>query len=284
MKRRLLLVMCAFAVALAGCGNLGLGEPDCTPPERDVSSANLMNVQAVPTAKYTPCLNGIRLGWDDASWFAEDGRAGIEIRRALDEPFLTAIVTERCDVSRATQVESGVPDISRYEDVEFVPPEIGVTLVPGGLRPQVHARALVGQLEGTDLDGRPVVFTIDDNVAESVTSRTNLALMRNQYVWIIDELDVEEGTVELRSDRPPVAGRGISPNAALELIEDHLPEVEYRGSWFFTFEGGCITYSFDARGTLAESVAADAELAFGFYPASELRLGLARSGYDIGSP
>jgi hypothetical protein len=90
-------------------------------------------------------------------------------------------------------------------------------------------------------------------------------------VWIIDELDAEEGTVELRSNDPTIVGRGIPAEEALNLIEDRIPELFYRGNWYFTFEGGCITYEFDAKGTLAETVAADADDALGFYPAFELR-------------
>lgn len=74
-----LIVLLLFTVAAGGCStNLGLGEPDCSPPAEDVSSSNVMTVQAVPTAKYTPCLQELRLGWDSVEWFAENGRAGID--------------------------------------------------------------------------------------------------------------------------------------------------------------------------------------------------------------
>ena len=75
MTRRHALVGLALSVVLGACGNLGLGEADCSSPERDISSSNILNVQAVPTAKYTPCLNELRLGWNSVAWFAEDGRA-----------------------------------------------------------------------------------------------------------------------------------------------------------------------------------------------------------------
>ena len=78
-----------------------------------------------------------------------------------------------------------------------------------------------------------------------------------------------------------VAGSGLSPEDALDEIEDHVPEVFYRGQWFFTFVGGCITYDFDAKGALAETVAEDAEDALGFYPAHRVRAIAERAGYDI---
>jgi hypothetical protein len=224
----------------------------------------------VPTAKYTPCLNELRLGWDSVDWFAEDGRAGIEIFRTFD-PFLVATVTESCDVSGAVPVESGYPDIERYEAVEFEPVDIEITIVPSGERQLLISRLLARRLAEEEIDGRPVVFTVDEEENLAVSPRVDAALEADQYVWIIEALDAEEGTVELRSNDPAVATRGIVPEDALDLIEEELPELFYRGRWYFTFEGGCITYEFDAKGTLAETVAADAEDALGFYPAFELR-------------
>ena len=101
-------------------------------------------------------------------------------------------------------------------------------------------------------------------------------------MWIIDEVDAEEGTVQLRSNFPTATGRGLDPDDALDLIEDAAPEVFYRGNWYFTFDGGCITYEFDTKGILAETVAADAEDALGFYPAFELRKFARDAGFDIG--
>lgn len=270
MTRRTALVIVALAVALGACSNLGLGEPDCSSPERDISSSNILSVQAVPTAKYTPCLNELRLGWDSVGWFAEDGRAGFEILSSFSS-FLTATVTESCDVSDATPTESGYSDIERYEDVEFQPIDVEITIVASGEQALVRSRLLLSRFAGLKIDDRPVNLVIDDHMDQSVSSRVDAALSANQYVWIIDELDAEEGTVDLRSNDPTIVGHGIPAEEALNLIEDRVPELFYRGNWYFTFEGGCITYEFDAKGTLAETVAADADDTLGFYPAFELR-------------
>lgn len=278
--RRVLLTLVAATLVMSGCSNLGLGEASCLPPERGVSSANILTIQAVPDAKYTPCLDELRLGWDTVEWFAEDGRAGFKITRSIS-PFLTAIVTPSCDVSGATRVDSGFPDIERYEAIESQDPEIGVAIVPSAERPLLSARLLVEQLEGTEVDDRPVIFTIDDNVDHQVGPRVNQALLNNQYVWVISELDAEEGTLELRSADPGLVRRGISTTEALEVIEDSVPDVLYRGNWYFTFEGGCITYEFNAKGTLAETVAADAEDALGFYPAAVVVETARRQGLDF---
>jgi hypothetical protein len=273
------------ALLVGACGNLGVGEPECIPPGRDVASsnftgANILTVQAVPTARYTPCLNGLRLGWDTVEWFAEDGNAGFRILRGLS-PFLTATVTRSCDVSAARPVPSTLPDVERFEDIELQQADVTITIVPTGELPLLRAQILADDFSGTEVEDRPVEFVIDEAIDQQVRPRVNLALLRTDYVWIIDELDAEEDTVELRSNFSGVAGTRIDPDDALELIEDNVPETFYRGSWFFTFDGGCITYEFDAEGTLAETIAADAELAIGFFPAYRLVELAEDAGFEI---
>lgn len=274
-------IVLVMALALGACNNLGLGEADCSDPADDVSSSNIMTVQAVPTAKYTPCLNELRLGWDSVDWFAENGRAGIKIIESFNT-FLSATVTESCDVSDAVAVESGYPDIQRFEDIELQPTAIEISIVPSGEQPLSSAQSLVEELAGIEIDDRPVTYTIDDAIDEPVSSRVELALSRSEHVWIIDEIDAEEGTVQLRSNNSAAIGHGLQPRDALDLIEDVVPDVSYRGNWYFTFDGGCITYEFDANGILAETVAVDAEDALGFYPALELRQFARDLGFNIG--
>jgi hypothetical protein len=282
MKRRWIMLLAVFALMATACGgDLGLGEADCASPANDISSSNILTVQAVPTAKYTPCLNELRVAWDSVDWFAEDGRAGLEIVRSFDT-FLTSTVTATCDVSGAVPVDSGYPDIERYEDIDAQPPEIEIAIIPSGEGPLSHALVLVDELAGDEIDDRPVDYSIDDAIDESVSSRVELALSEKKYVWVVDEVDVEDGTVQLRIDRASPTENGLAPREALDRIEDVVPGVFYRGSWFFTFEGGCITYDFDASGSLAETVAADADDALGFYPAFELREFAEENGFDLG--
>lgn len=279
--RRTIALVALLAGAAAGCGGLGLGEADCTPPSQGATSANIMMVQAVPSARYTPCVDELRLGWDEVQWFAEDGQAGLQIFHTFDR-FLKVTVTESCDVSDAEPVESGHPDILRFEDIESQPAEVGITIVPSGDGPLLRARLFVSDLAGAEIDDRPVKFTIDERIDRPIRSRVNLALLEDEVVWIIDELDAEEGTVEVRGEEPDVAARGLTPQQALDLIAQNRPAVFYRGTWYFTFEGGCITYEFNARDSVAESVADDAADALDFYPAWELREMARRDGYDVG--
>lgn len=266
-------------ILLGACSNLGLGEIDCTPPEREISPRNILTVQAVPTARYTPCIDNVRLGWGNIEWTARKGEAGIKILDGI-RPFLTATVTPSCNTTGAVQVPSGRTDIERFERIESQQALIDLTIVVTGDRPRTEANKLALRLGSIELDDRPLRITIDhEDISAAI--RVRRALQAGHYVWIIDELDVDEGTVEMRSNHPAVAGSGLSPEDALDEIEDHAPDVFYRGQWIFTFEGGCITYDFDAKGTLAETVAEDAEDALGFYPAHRLRAIAESAGYTL---
>lgn len=277
--RRVALATAALTIVLGGCSNLGLDEIDCNPPERDVSSRKILTVQAVPTARYTPCIDDIQLGWDNIEWRARKGEAQIRITNGIS-PFLTATVTESCDTSGAVEVPSGRTDIARFENISSQQARINITMVPSGERATAEANRLELQLGSVELDDRPVRIVVDDEDL-SAAVRVEQALAAGHFVWIIDELDADEGTVEMRSGNPAVAGSGMSPEDALDEIEDHLPRVFYRGQWYFTFEGGCITYDFNASGTLAETIAEDAEDVIGFYPAHRVRAIAESAGYTL---
>lgn len=280
--RRPILVF-AIVLASSGCSNLGLGQTDCGSVMGDVSSSNILTVQAVPTAKYTPCVNELPLGWDQLDWFAESGRAGIQILRfSPSSTFLTATVTESCDVSDAIAVESGSVDIDRFEDIEFQPVAIEIAIVPSGEEPLSSARQLADELAAVEVDNRPVSYTIDEEIDEPVSARVEAALLQFDVVLIIDEVDAEDGTVQLDSNFGAATGFDLEPLEALDLIEGVVPEVFYRGNWYFIFEGGCITYEFDASGDLAETIAEDAEESLGFYPAEELRRFAEEQGFFVG--
>jgi hypothetical protein len=281
---RPLIVLLAIVLLPSACSSnhLGLGESNCRPGLSDVSTSNILSVQAVPTAKYTPCLNELQLGWDQADSFAEDGRAGINITRSTpSSTFLTATVTESCDVSDAVAVESGYPDIDRFEDIEQQPVGIEITVVPSGEDPLSRAQQLVDELATVEIDNRPVTYTVDEAIDEPVGSRVERALSQNNYVLIVDEVDVENGTVQLSSNDAAATAHDLGPDEALSLVADLVPGVFYRGDWYFTFDGGCITYVFNTSGALAETIAEDAEDALGFFPANEIRCSARENGFDI---
>jgi hypothetical protein len=210
----------------------------------------------------------------------ESGKVTIEIGREMSS-FLEVRLTETCDIDSASQVPSGMPDVARYEAIDQVGSEIRVTIIPTGERPRIHALMMAQDLEGIRAEDRPVIFTVDEEVDFSVLTRVNRALFTDDYVWIIDDLGTEEDTLELRRTADGEGARGLSVEEALHRIEDMTPEPRYTGQWYLVFKGGCITYDFDARGTVAETIAEDVEDAIGMYPNGELREEGRRHGYEL---
>jgi hypothetical protein len=236
--------------------------------------------QAVPTAAYAPCINSLKLGWDEVDLNVERGTVSLKIGREFSS-FLEVSLTESCDVSAANQVESDIEGVSRYDSVVTVAPEIRVTLIPTGERPRLHALLLAEELSAVRIDDRPVLFQVDENLDYEVTTRVNDALFEDDYVWIINDLDVEEDTLEMRGGANVGGSRGLTVAAALDRMEELTPEISYRGQWFFVFPGGCITYDFDAKGTVAATVAQDATEAIGLYDNAALIEAGRRAGFTI---
>ncbi len=65
--------------------------------------------------------------------------------------------------------------------------------------------------------------------------------------------------------------------------EDSAGVGQYRGVWYFRFEGGCVTYRFAAEGQSLETLAEDVAQALGFVPSEDLRR-LAREELDVEFP
>lgn len=281
MTKRHLLVATAVLVVAAGCSRLGTGLPSCRVSPEDPNAAIVLTLQAVPDAEYTPCLNALQVGWEAVDFTVKSGRASLVFRHEVD-PFLEVSLTPACDIDDAVEVPSGIDDIRRYQDIFQVVDAIRVTIVPDGERPLIYARSLAADLEGTRIDDRPVIFTVDEDIDFSARSRVNQAFFTDQYVWIINDLDIDEGTLEMRATPDGEGAHGLSVHDALERIGHMSDEVQYRGQWYLVFDGGCITYDFDAEGALARSIAEDTEATIGLFPGDDLRDAARAAGFDLG--
>jgi hypothetical protein len=269
-----------LALTTAACGRLGTGLPACDTPTADPSPATVLTLQAVPEAEFSPCINSIQLGWDEVEFHAESNLAELEFGREFSS-FLNVSLTPACDIGDAQEVPSGLDGITRYEDIHQVSNEIRVTIIPESERPRIFARTLIDDLQGVRVEGRSVVFHLDEDIDFSVRARVNRALFTDQFVWIISDLDVDEGTLEMRATSDGEGARGLEVDDALDRMEDMTSDVQYVGQWYFIFAGGCITYDFDADGSVATSIAADAEEAIGFYDNADLREAAQDAGFDV---
>ena len=276
--RRLLLVL-AVAVVASGCGTLGTGLPACGAPPTSPNAANVLSVQALPGAAYAPCLNSLELDWDEVEFSARSGLVRLEFERGTNT-FLDVRLTATCDIGDAKEVRSGLEDVTRYEDVIVVEEEVRLTIVPDGERPLAHALGLAAELNGSRVDDRQLVVVVDVEAARSVTDRVDEAASVSDFVWIIGDIDIDEGTLAMR----PTAGgewiRGIELDDALDEMEDMVEDIQYRGNWYLVFDGGCITYDFDTEGKLAVSIARQADAAIGLYRNSDLIDAARDAGFD----
>lgn len=280
MKKRLLLIILGVVLMSSGCGRLGVGLPACATGTNDPTAATVLALQAVPTADYAPCINSLQLGWDEVEYEMESGLATLEIGREFSS-FLEVRLTESCDVGNAVEVPSDIEDIQKFEDILKVDSKIRLTIIPTGERPRIHALTMAADMEGITVEGRPLEISVDEDIDFSVRSRVNEALFSDDYVWIVSDLDIEENTLELRRTADGEGARGLSVEEALDRIEDMTPEPSYVGQWYLVFNGGCITYDFDAKGTVAESIEQDVAEAIGLYPNDELREAGRRAGYTL---
>ena len=114
MRPRQLLLLVVLAVAAAGCANSDLGRstPVC-PPDEDVISAvgasMVLQLQAVDTAEYVPCLNDLNAGWQYEDLVSERGmsRFWLDSDR-LGSRFLEVTLTASCEVEDLTEVNSSM--------------------------------------------------------------------------------------------------------------------------------------------------------------------------------
>ncbi len=282
MKRRVSLLV-GLGLLASACGGLGVGTPGCPTAVSQAGTAIVLSLQAVPTAKYAPCVNELKFGWKGPEFEAKRGVAETRII-AKGSNFLTARLTETCDVGTATQVESGHEDIERFEDVVTVPSHLGVAIVPAGRDQLTYARLVMRQHEDAVVEERLVRFRINQAFDETIRSRVEQAFAENDFVWIVGELDAEENTLELRQTPEGEGARGLNVAEAMDRMEDTASKITYQGSWYLRFEGGCITYEFDATGALAANLAEDVEAAFGLFPLEALRAFGDDQGYEVLPP
>jgi len=87
------------------------------------SNGVVLMAQAVPTASWVPCLEGMPLGWHFSDMDVDRGSARFWLDS--DRDGLRAIeirLTESCSTSRATEIPSDRPEMRRLERVSQVTP------------------------------------------------------------------------------------------------------------------------------------------------------------------
>lgn len=78
MKPTLAGAIVTLALVSTACGAdvVGPGVPECGSALDDsLSSATVLQAQALPEAEWGPCIDDLEIGWDYVPQFAESGRA-----------------------------------------------------------------------------------------------------------------------------------------------------------------------------------------------------------------
>jgi hypothetical protein len=276
--------MLALALVAAACGNSQLGRsvPAC-PVDPEIittfSGAIILQMQAVDTAEYVPCLNDLKAGWSYEDLVPERGlsRFWLESDR-LGSRFLEVSLTPACDVGSASELTTdGVTGVTEFRDVELVGSSITMVVVPATGREADYARTIEAELEARQINDRAVsvVFdTSDAPLADKVAS----AALRDRPIIIVNEQDAIDRTATLQMPDERESARGLDLNDLFERLESRLPKPSFTGHWYRVFEGGCITYEFDASGRGVDGLAADVTEALGLFPAGEARAALRASG------
>jgi len=274
MRKRTLLVL-VVALAATACANnsLGRGIPAC-PTEsgaiNSVGSSMILQMQAVDTAEYVPCVNDLKVGWSYEHLEAErfQSRFWLDSDR-LGSRFLEVTLTPECDLGAATAVNPSQDDVSVFRDVEVVGSTVTMTIVPVTGRESAYAFRIEEELEARQINDRQVFVVFDEReipLAEKVANAGG----RDRPIIIVDEQDALAGTVTLQMPGETQSVRGLDLDELLDRIDDQLPKPSFTGSWFTVFEGGCITYEFDASGPGVDRLAGDIGDALGLFPAGEV--------------
>ena len=282
MTRRFVVALGLLAI-LSGCGDvpLGRGVPGC----EEGSQSLILSIQAIPDTEYVPCINGLPIGWDYQDLYAETGSSVFWLDSdRVGFRFLEVALEESCDTGAAEQVttdeaEFGVPLLVDVEE-QFT---VTVTVIPEGRSAETstYANQVVQELSSEDeIEGRELVVQTDARNTPTA-DRIEQALAAGDVVVVVSVRDAEEETMTVILPNTRAEHPDLSLDDAFELIEDNVDPPSYRGNWYYIFEGGCVTYTFDAEGAGVETIEADVKAALGLSNAEDFRQAGRDAGFEI---
>lgn len=273
------LLVCALAVASCGGNPLGRSIPVCG---SEPTNTTILAIQSVPDTEYVACIEGLKTGWSYDHLQARNGRSVFTLDSdRIGDGFVEVLLEETCDYASAVEVPSDEQPVPLFQDVEkrvTVP----VIVVPEGRESETALAALgiAVSLDGGTINDRTVRTSREDG-SDPTVDRINRARATGAYVLVVTIRDVEEETVTLLLPGMAEEIGGLTLDDALDEIEDDLEPPSYRGHWYYPFENGCVTYTFDAQGPGVGTLEEDIMVALGLFDAEPLRQ-LARDlGYAV---
>ncbi len=117
------------ALLLAGCAaeeaSVSREVPACSVDDDGVAADGVvLMAQAVPSATWVPCVEGVPLGWGFGGLDARSGSASFWLDSDRDGPRAIEVrLAESCDTAGATEIPSDREGLRRLERVTQVTPE-----------------------------------------------------------------------------------------------------------------------------------------------------------------
>lgn len=273
--------LAAVLLVLAGCANENIGRefPRCDFDD-GITSEMILQAQAVPTARYGACLDDLPAGWSYVHQEAESGRARFWLDSdRLGDEFAAIILTDGCSPGPAVPILAPTGDIEAVAESSISVEPVRIRIVPVEPEQMDYAASVGVDLAGRHVRGRPLELSLDEH--GPAAERIDEAVGEGQFVLSLSNVDQASGTVGLHVPGEEDVRRQ-SLEDALEDIEDEVAEPRYAGSWFFTFDGGCIEWRFDASGPEVAMLSSEIREAVGFVRLDLLRAGGESAGFLIG--
>lgn len=278
-NRRLMLLILAIGLVAAACGNEQLGRalPAC---EGDLNGTMIIQIQSVPEAEYVPCIVELQLGWEYVDLVPKLGNSRFTINsdRAGDD-FLEVILSASCQVDSSLEKLEILPGLDQYRDVTLVPTNAFVVIAIGDDRDLPYAEEVEELLESEDFDERRVFVSIDQRdvmLAEKIEDAHSIG----RAVVAIEEQDQlnDPKTAGVAFPGEPALRRAVDLDQLVSSFDMFLDKPSYRGNWVTVFDGGCITYLFDAEGPGVLTLVQDVGESLGLYPARQVQQQLRDAG------
>lgn len=280
---RRLAAISALALVAAACTNLGRDIPACDYEFTNTPGGIILEAQAVPEAALGPCVNELEAGWDIHHLEPESGLAVFTVDSdRLGDTFLVVTLQATCEPGSAAPRRQEDPRIERFVDATAEIAPVDVTIVAVSPSSVDYAASIGVDLSDFTLRGRPMRLTLDDREGDP-NARASEALAAGHIVFVVSDRDRLEGTMNLWLPTGQIE-EGLDLAEALDEADDDVLEGSYAATWYHQFDGGCITYEFNAAGEGVETIAGRVEAALGFADLERLRRSARQAGFDIGVP
>jgi hypothetical protein len=284
MRRMVLGAVLLVGLTTACVNPLGRGVPECDTSQ--LTSSMVIQVQSVPSAAYVSCIYGLKTGWTYEDLDARSGRSVFRLDSdRMGLRFLTVEALPSCEPTGlpTALADDDYPGVELFKDIESES-SVDVVIVPEGPAGATVSRALEisAELEDTQIKDRDVNVSISSG-DDPTRQRIDAAAANGAHVIAISIRDAEEGTLSVRLAGTSAAEE-LSVNGLGSAV-DRITAVEtppiYRGKWYFVFDGGCVVYTFNARGPGVSTLEDDVNLVLGLFDAEALRRVARDEGFDL---